>query len=498
MDMKDLEVRLEVIKLLATIGDKEGIEHQSSALKAYDDPQIDEIVTLLDGNNIRQALYLIKNYKIEHFSGDSFASLNDDQEVVLGVEDMLRMSPLAKETLSEYRAQAYTQEDLDRFSQKIVESNEESKVRPESLKPEVVEEEKSIQTLEESQNEKSEMDSLIESADKNLPLDEISANVIGKGEKEKRSKVLSKYKRLREKFARKEKKEKKAEDGSSDKVKERAPLKVSKVAKDILKQSRESSDIKRVEETTEKLEQTQRDERDRKEEFVQVKEKQINEVQLIEEAKEEVKEEKKSADNRSILNEVKREEKVKESKKSTKENNIYPPIPHIEEKFRRFFIHYPPLKESDVWVEVVIKFLKNISKESYTDKDVEAFLEEFDYFVKRGDIVRASQVILLAGATDSQYAQFRLARELFSGKILQRNIEASFAIIKKLAEEYYPEAVCDLAQFYEYGLGVEKNKKVALKLYEKAFELGSVRASKHINRLKEASSGLLSSLLKLK
>lgn len=494
MDMKDLEVRLEVIKLLATIGDKEGIEHQSSALKAYGDPQIDEIVTLLDGNNIRQALYLIKNYKIEHFSGESFANLNDDQEVVLGVEDMLRMSPLAKETLSEYRAQAYTQEDLDRFSQKIVESNEDNRVRQESQKPEVAEEEKSTQTPGESHSGESEMDSLIESADKNLPLDEISANVIGKGEKEKRSKVLSKYKTLREKFARKEKKEKQVEELSSVETKESVPLKVSKVAENLLKQSRKSLDTKseKEEKASEESGQTKVDTKDRKEEFVQARKEKTNEEQVTEK---DVKKVKNSVDGVSVQ---KKEEKGEKNKSSTKENNIYPPIPHIEEKFRRFFTHYPPLKESDVWVEVVIKFLKNISKESYTDKDVEAFLEEFDYFVKRGDIVRASQVILLAGATDSQYAQFRLARELFSGKILQRNIEASFAIIKKLAEEYYPEAVCDLAQFYEYGLGVEKNKKVALKLYEKAFELGSVRASRHINRIKETNSGFLSSLLKLK
>jgi len=455
MERKDLEVRLEVIKLLATIGDSEGIALQVDALKQYNEPQIDEIVTLLEGNNIRQALYLIKNYKIEHFSEDTFRAVNDDQEVVLGVEDMLRMSPLAKETLNVYRAQAYTQEDLDKFSQNIIKNSEDSRGVQESQK-EKREDKKSFNEKESLTNE-SEMNTLIESADKNLPLDEISAQVIGKSEKEKRSKVLSKYRTLREKFAKKE--SKKEERQSAESKENNAALKVSTVTEEILEQSKEN------------IVKEEREERD---------------AEAITKVEEREKKEEQSATIKSTIEENK-----------TQTNTIYPPIPHIEEKFRKFFTLYPPLKESDVWVEVVIKFLKQIAKESYTERDVEAFLDEFDYFVKRGDIVRASQVILLAGATDSQLAQFRLARELFSGKILQRNIKASFAIIKKLAEEFYPEAVCDLAQFYEYGLGVSKDKKVALKLYEKAFELGSIRASKHINRLKESNNGFLSSLLKL-
>ena len=460
METKEIEVRLEVIKLLVTIGDKAGIAQQAEALKKFNDPQLDEIITLLEGNNYRQALYLIKNYKLEHFASNSLLELDEPQEIVLGVEDMLRMSPLAQETINEYRAQAYTKEDLDKFSQTIMKTNEESY---QEKKRDVVKETEEIQKV---SSKEEEIDTLVKNADQDIPLDEISANVIKKSEKTNRSKVLSKYKTLREKFARKEKEE--ATQVTKDR--DKSELKISRVAEDILKQSKDS-----VKESFNKKEDGN------KEEEIIFK-------------KEEVQEKK------EIAASAKEESNVKKSRKETKkreENTIYPPIPHIEEKFRRFFTLYPPIKESDVWVEVVIKFLKKISKESYTEQDVAAFLDEFDYFVKRGDIARASQVILLAGATDSKLAQFRLARELFSGKVMQRNIKASFEIIKRLAEDFYPEAVCDLAQFYEYGLGVPKDKKVALKLYEKAFELGSVRASKHINRLKEASGGLLLSLLKL-
>ncbi len=484
MDMKDLEVRLEVVKLLATIGDKEGIAHQIKILREYDDPQLSEIIALLEGNNIRQALYLIKNYKLEHFSEESLLNISDDQEVVLGVEDMLRMSPLAQETLSQYRAQAYTKEDLDRFSQNIVANSETKKVEVESKESEVVNGDESEKRAKSNDDKESDLETLVESVDKNIPLDEISATVMQTDTKKKRSKVLSKYKMLRKKFAKKEKEvtNEKSDTKSDTKENKKQQLKISQVAKNLLNQSQ-----KKKEESSEVG-------KDQKVSDGSIQQKELSQLQESSDIK--------KGDEKSALNQndnrVKKEEKsASKSVSQTNKSSIYPPIPHIEEKYRRYFIQYPPLKESDVWVEEVIKFLKMIAKESYTDKDVENFLEEFDYFVKRGDIVRASQVILLAGATDSKYAQFRLARELFSGRVLQRNLEASYAIIRKLAKEHYPEAVCDLAQFYEYGILEKKNKKIALQLYEKAFELGSVRASKHINRLKESSGGFLASLLKL-
>ena len=466
METKNIEVRLEVIKLLTTIGDKEGIALQADALKSAQDSTIDEIISLLESSNYRQALYLIKKYKSEHFS-TSTIDLEEESERVLGVEDMLRMSPLAKETLNQYRSQAYTQDDLAKFSQSI-EANNDNK--QETLKEEVIKQEPpravpQKQATKEEVTQEEEMHTLIENANQDVPLDEISANVLGKKEKKTRSKVFSKYKTLREKFARKEKKE------------------VTEIKNEI-------------EDTTEEV---------KKELEVNIQEKQSNKELETQAVKEETKVEttskvtEKDQQPSATESENKATEKKPEQEKQeqVQEESIFPPIPHIEEKFRQNFIHYPPVKESDVWVEVVIKFLKNIAKNSYTQQDVANFLDEFDYFLNKKDIAKAAQVILLAGATDSKYAKFRLARELFSGQILKRNIKASFEIIKALASDFYPEAVCDLAQFYEYGLGVPKDKKVAMRLYEKAFELGSVRASKHINRLKE-SGGLLSSLLKLK
>jgi TPR repeat protein len=72
-----------------------------------------------------------------------------------------------------------------------------------------------------------------------------------------------------------------------------------------------------------------------------------------------------------------------------------------------------------------------------------------------------------------------------------------------LAEEDYPEAICDLGQLYEYGIGIDKNKRHALLLYEEAAEMGVERARRHYERLKNTNplqsiKSLTSSLLRKK
>ncbi len=482
MEAKDIEVRLEVIKLLATVGDREGIELQAKSLKKEKSSQLDEIIALLEGNNYRQALYLIKKYQSEHFASSDLLESSEESEQVLDVEDMLRMSPLAKETINDYRAQAYTQEDLETFTKAIEESresNQEKSKREELLKVEPPKEQK-VAKESKAASQEEELNTLVESAHQDVPLDEISANVLGKKEKEKRTKVLSKYKTLREKFARKDKSDNKEKAQESVEVRSNVNVEEEK------SNSRSTLAVSKSENTSNEEELSDAG-------ASKIKSVPESAEQIV--AKEQTDKVSKGEKGSSSADSVASSAETRVDKRN--EDKIYPPIPHIEEKYRQFFKIYPPIKESDVWVEVVIKFLKNIAKSSYTQKDIESFLEEYDYFAGKNDLARAAQVILLAGASDSKLAQFRLARELFNGKVLQRNLQASFEIIKRLSTDFYPEAVCDLAQFYEYGLGVPKDKKVALKLYEKAFEVGSVRASKHINRLKE-SGGFLSSILKLK
>ncbi len=175
MERKDIEVRLEVIKLLVTIGDKEGIELQANALKEANNSQLDEIVVLLEGSNYRQALYLVKKYISEHGSRESFVESEDESEKVLGVEDMLRMSPLAKETIKDYRAQAYTEDDLAKFAQKTIEKNSEESdkkqevARNKEIKKEKVAKKAELKHSKIEEEEKDKISTLIEDAHQDVP-----------------------------------------------------------------------------------------------------------------------------------------------------------------------------------------------------------------------------------------------------------------------------------------------------------------------------------------
>ncbi len=420
MRREEILKRLDIIRNAIELNDKATLKLQVEFLKDAQEREIKEIVDLLKSNNVRQALYLIKKYQKEYGDVDieKFRS-EDETEIVLNVEDMLRMSPIAKETIREFKSSLYTKDDLEAFAKNIKVSEaeeEELSLEKELERLKEYDEEEKVQKIEqkESKTSKKEVEEeikrkaeeAIEKANKETPLDEMT---IRESKNNKRTKILSSYKTLRAKFAKKE---------THSKINE-------------------------------------------KDEPVSAK--------------------------------IKRSLEVSQS---SKKNEIYPPIPHIEDKFRQAFILYPPLKESDIWIEEIVVALKKIANESYSEKDIEKLFEEYSFYLEKGDIARASQFLLLAASTDSRYAQFILARELFKGKVLKRDIKASFELMRKLANKGYPDAVCDLAQFYEYGVGVAQDKKIALKLYEKAFEMGVSRATRHINRIKESSS-LLASIKKI-
>ena len=481
MESKEIQSRLEIIKIAAGIGDSDTIVLQTSHLKALNSTKIDEILHLLSAKNYRQAIYLIKSFLTdsELINSNIESSFDEEGEKVLGIEDMLRMSPLAKETIKEYKSTTYTQDDLEAFAKnietpvldeyekvdKVKQTYEETfteiqEQQPTNPKPIALKEIK-----EESESNK--FDNAVESASQDTPLDEISAEVLNTKDKSNRVKAISKYKTLRSKFAKKDK-----DTEASKRTKESTLTKtVIHKAKDLKSKlnvtKTDSSKVKSTKETDDKK--------------IEKKTEVLDNNDKI--AKTEIKETK-----------ITKETKEKENT-NTNLNEIYSPIPHIEQKFRQAFVLYPPTKESEVWIEEVIKFLKHIASNSYTDMDVKKFLDEYNFYVEKGDMARAAQVLLLAGASDSKYAQFILAREMFNGRVLKRDLKKSYTIMKYLASKHYPDAICDLAQFYEYGIGIPKDKKTAIKLYEKAFELGVDRATKHINRIKE-SKGLFSSLFK--
>ena len=179
----------------------------------------------------------------------------------------------------------------------------------------------------------------------------------------------------------------------------------------------------------------------------------------------------------------------------SEENSIdvnYQAITYIDQKFKNMQVQYPINEESDESFDSVDQWLIQISTEGYSESEVEAMIKKIDT-LRVEHKSEAAQLLLVTAATQSKYAQFRLARALYTGDILQKNLAEAFTLINRLAvNEDYPEAICDLAQFYEYGIGIGKDKKQAELLYSEALELGIQRAEAHVRRLKKENKGFFS------
>lgn len=155
-------------------------------------------------------------------------------------------------------------------------------------------------------------------------------------------------------------------------------------------------------------------------------------------------------------------------------------------------VSYPPVFPKEGYSETLEVWLENIAEDNYTQDDVEEVLKHIEK-ISQTDKAEAALFLLATSTTKSDYAQFILSRALYRGTLLERNLDESFRIMSQLAyKDHYPQALCDLAQFYENGIATNKDKKEALSLYQEAMELGVERAQKHYERLKEETSGLFS------
>jgi len=168
----------------------------------------------------------------------------------------------------------------------------------------------------------------------------------------------------------------------------------------------------------------------------------------------------------------------------------YPAMPHISQKFIRMKKEYPPIQKSYEKFDTVENLLTKISQKGYTEVEMEEMTTFIKKLTQTSKFTEASQLLLLCGATESKFAQFMFARALFTGSLLTKNINESFTLMNALATDDYPEALCDLAQFYEHGIGTDKDTMKAESLYKEALNLGIKRASKHYDRLKKQNRRL--------
>jgi len=184
-----------------------------------------------------------------------------------------------------------------------------------------------------------------------------------------------------------------------------------------------------------------------------------------------------------------------EDKTTEEKPQTYEPIPYIDQKFKNMQIQYPPVEESSEHFATVDAWLKKIANEGYEERDIEEMMTYIEKLTGEKRSAEAAQLLLISAATQSKYAQFMLARALFKGDVVKKNLPEAFTLINRLAmDDDYAEAICDLGQFYEHGIGIDKDRHRAEALYKEAMELGISRAKRHYERLSKANRGLLGKL----
>jgi len=189
-----------------------------------------------------------------------------------------------------------------------------------------------------------------------------------------------------------------------------------------------------------------------------------------------------------------KEEPLKEIKPAMKTEEEtrsyhYKAIPYIAQKLISMKKQYPPIERSYEKFDSVENLLRKISQEGYNEEEIEETLTYIKKLTAESKETEAAQLLLVCAATESKFAQFMLARELFKGVLLTKEIPEAFTQMHSLALEDYPESLCDLAQFYEHGIGTSKDKKKAEQFYKEATDFGIKRADKHYKRLKKENRG---------
>lgn len=208
------------------------------------------------------------------------------------------------------------------------------------------------------------------------------------------------------------------------------------------------------------------------------------EQEILEKTSEETKETK----SETPLTEASKET-VEEPTKEDTHTRTFEPMPHITQKLIHMEKRYPAHAHSNEKFETVETLLEKISNEGYTESDIEEVIQMSKKLITIEQVEEAAELLYICASTESQFAQFMLARELYSGTLLKRNIESAFILMNTLAKDNYPEALCDLGQFFENGIGTIPDLIKAESLYKEAMVLGIKRASKHHARLQKQNRG---------
>ena len=167
----------------------------------------------------------------------------------------------------------------------------------------------------------------------------------------------------------------------------------------------------------------------------------------------------------------------------------YKAMPHISQKFISMKKQYPPIQKTYEKFDTVESLLTKIADKGYTETEIEEMITYIYTLMEKAEYTEAAQLLLICAATESKFAQLMLARELYTGSVLTKNIPEAFTLMNTLAVEDYPEALCDIGQFYENGIGTSPDLVKAEAFYKEAVSVGIQRAKKHYTRLKKLNRG---------
>jgi len=480
--MKEITLRFEIIRLAVELSDFETIQIQCKKLQSINsDGGLDKIIELLESQNYRQALHEMKLY---HDSlEDKFfkeAEKEDTKESKLKEEEALKEEIIKEpESLNSIDKEEKRDSIAPKKIERIEPDEEDLEDDFGSLYDDI-DDSKSEQVLDLdtilSLGNKAPNSKVKESAkevEDDFDEDDFGVgSLLNKSKKTKKSKEIKATKEsdididdiLKESIAPKEA----IEDTIEDRVDDKSSSDSKPLKKEILDFSLDEEDIEdsidwdRAPLKREKIDILSEDDED-------------------------------DYDDEGVYD---RDSWIQQNPNSHKDG-IYPPISYIGQKYRNMFYQFPPVESIDEYPPEVESMLKKIASEGYSEDDIDILLESYEEYKKRGKKGESAASLLLAASTESKFAQFLLARELYKGEVIQKNHAEAFTQINTLAEQNFPDAICDLAQFYEHGVGISRDRDMALLLYEEAAEMGVERAKRHYQRLKE-SQGLKGLIKKFK
>jgi TPR repeat protein len=140
--------------------------------------------------------------------------------------------------------------------------------------------------------------------------------------------------------------------------------------------------------------------------------------------------------------------------------------------------------------------MEHITKIGYTDKGIFNMLTYMQKLKNLKNHDEATQLAIVFGVTNSNFGKLIFARELYKGELFKKDDNKAFELIKELASNDCAEALCDLGQFYEFGVGTQRDTKKAEYYYKQALELDSHRAKRLYSNIRKKNKGFFSFLFK--